>query len=599
MNTQDPLAKQASLASLIAPGPWLTRLQSKLSPPLRYGIAAGISVGAILASLPFSNSNRLLLLLLQFVAALITAYFCGWRAAALTTVLCAGADLTGIVPRFPASDGISPAGAVESITLLVAGVFLSLRLESAQTAISLFEREHRKARRLEIEAEALRNNLAASRLESDAVRARLLWLASTSSLLVGSLDYRLTLERLGRAVVENIADWCLIDLVRSDGTIERVTAADADPQRQELMTRLKAFPPPSHGGHPVNKVMFSGQPEIIPFVDDAVLQLQCEKPEHLDLMRQIGVYSLAFLPMMARGRMLGVLTVAFRKPGMIHDSNELELARDLAHRASLGIDNAKLFAEAQEEIAERKRVERILVLHRQEIESLNARLQRAMTETHHRVKNNLQVITAMVDMQLMRDEDVISIAEMKRLGTHVSTLAAVHDLLTHQSKQDGNAEHVSAAEVLEKLLPKLGQTAGAHTIDFELDDVDLSVRQGTSLALVTNELVSNAIKHGNSKVTVTFKVTETDARLRVSDDGRGFPPGFNPSLAANTGLELVENLSRWDLAGSASYVNNPEGGACVEVTIPLSNPDVQKRSTGSPDKAVVLSRVDKSAKSLI
>jgi two-component sensor histidine kinase len=86
-----------------------------------------------------------------------------------------------------------------------------------------------------------------------------------------------------------------------------------------------------------------------------------------------------------------------------------------------------------------------------------------------------------------------------------------------------------------------------------------------------NELVSNAIKHGRSRVDVDFRVSAKEAVLTVCDDGPGFPEPFDPERAANTGLELVENLSRWDLAGHTSYRNRPEGGASVKVFIPLGS----------------------------
>jgi two-component system, sensor histidine kinase PdtaS len=192
-----------------------------------------------------------------------------------------------------------------------------------------------------------------------------------------------------------------------------------------------------------------------------------------------------------------------------------------------------------------------------------------MTETHHRVKNNLQVIAAMVDMQLMRDTETVPVTEIVRLGQHISTLAAVHDILTHQSKADGEAHTVPAASMLGRLLPLLQQSAGTHTVESHIEDVELTARQATSLALVASELVSNAIKHGKSKVKVEFRVTSDQAVLRVSDDGKGFPPDFNAGKAANTGLELVENLTQWDLGGRAEFGNRPEGGGRVEVVIPL------------------------------
>lgn len=230
----------------------------------------------------------------------------------------------------------------------------------------------------------------------------------------------------------------------------------------------------------------------------------------------------------------------------------------------------------QNEILERQRAEKVLARHQAHIQKLNERLRRSMTETHHRVKNNLQVIASMLDMRLMEGEETIPIEEIRRLGIHVRTLAAVHDLLTQESKEDGQANSLHACPILNQLLPMLQETAEGRTIQFAVDDVRLSARQGTSLALVVNELVSNAIKYGKGTIDVNFAVVEEKAVLKVCDDGPGFPPDFDPIQAAHTGLDLIEHLSHWDLGGKTYYQNRKEGGACVRIEIPISEP-------GDPD----------------
>ena len=206
-----------------------------------------------------------------------------------------------------------------------------------------------------------------------------------------------------------------------------------------------------------------------------------------------------------------------------------------------------------------------------EIEALNVRLQRAMTETHHRVKNNLQIISAMVDMQVMdAPNDSVPVEEFKRLGAQIATLAAIHDLLTQEAKEGGEVEGVGAKAILDKLLPLLQGAASSRTFAFRVDkDAGLTLRQGTSMALVANELVSNAVKHGQEGVEVTFDAEAGEARLIVSNGGPGFPLGFDPQTAAHTGLELVEHLTRWDLGGSTCYGRREGGGAQVTVTFPV------------------------------
>ena len=207
----------------------------------------------------------------------------------------------------------------------------------------------------------------------------------------------------------------------------------------------------------------------------------------------------------------------------------------------------------------------------QRIEGLNARLRRAMKETHHRVKNNLQVISAMIEMQVLEHEGEPSIPleEFTRLKAHVHTLSIVHDLLTQNVKEEEDAQRVSTRAVLERLLPMLQRTAWKQTVRFAIAEVDLTSRQCIALALVLNELVSNALKHGMQEAEVGFAVSGEEGVLTVHDDGIGFPTGFDPEQAANTGLELVGSLVRTDLRGRIAYGNRPDGGGQVIVRFPL------------------------------
>jgi PAS domain S-box-containing protein len=210
--------------------------------------------------------------------------------------------------------------------------------------------------------------------------------------------------------------------------------------------------------------------------------------------------------------------------------------------------------------------------HEAEMEALNARLQRSMRETHHRVKNNLQVIEAMVDIQVLEGTPSVPTDEVRRIGRHVQSLAALHDLLTEQAKGDHDLQYLSSTAVLNRLRPTLEATLGGRQLTIEVDETVLTIRQSSSLTMLVNELVSNAVKHGAGEIRVRLICDETGARLDVEDEGTGFPQDFDPERAAHTGLSLIDSLSRWDLAGDVSYERRPEGGARVVVHFPLEGP---------------------------
>jgi len=249
---------------------------------------------------------------------------------------------------------------------------------------------------------------------------------------------------------------------------------------------------------------------------------------------------------------------------VLHLNEELE-KRVNQRTAQLVTANRNL----KKEIAERKQAESQIKRHQRAIESLNQRLRRAMTETHHRVKNNLQIVAAMVDMYSLGDKKLVSAEEVQKLGIHIQTLAAVHELLTQEAKDDGQAQYIMAHQVLEQLVEMVQRTTESRRIVYEIAEARLSARQGTSLAIIVNELLSNALKYSEGTVEVYLTVDGKLATLRVYDGGPGFSEGFDPLQAANTGLEIVHDLCQWDLGGNVRFSTRETGGGCVTITMSL------------------------------
>lgn len=207
--------------------------------------------------------------------------------------------------------------------------------------------------------------------------------------------------------------------------------------------------------------------------------------------------------------------------------------------------------------------------HLKEIEALNARLKRSVQATHHRVKNNLQIIVALVEVQTAAGESTVPASAILRVGQHARSLAALHDLLTQEPEGDAETEVISTKATLGKLIPLLQATAGGRSILYQIDDFLLSVGESASLALLISELISNALKHGTNDINLILSTQGEKVTLEVSNDGCGFPLDFDWRKAANTGLSLIDSTGRHDLNGTISYENRPEGGARVTVVFPL------------------------------
>ena len=214
-----------------------------------------------------------------------------------------------------------------------------------------------------------------------------------------------------------------------------------------------------------------------------------------------------------------------------------------------------------EDINDRKRDEL-------EIQQLYARLSRAMTETHHRVRNNLQEIIAMIEMRDNGEKPIAS-HELKGLRRAVTTMALVHDLLTQRAKQDASANWLYIHDMLDQLLNLLRETTPDRSIEAQLDEAQMSADKATALALIVTEMINNALKHSAGKIEVAFQVTGSRAKLTVMDTGAGFAADFSPYRADSIGLELLDSLTRHDLGGTIRFGNRPEGGGCVTAEFPL------------------------------
>ena len=199
------------------------------------------------------------------------------------------------------------------------------------------------------------------------------------------------------------------------------------------------------------------------------------------------------------------------------------------------------------------------------------RLERAVAETNHRVKNSLQVACALVEMQTQGHAEFVPVSEVKRVTTHLQAMASIQDLLTQEVKIDVSASHISARAMLEKLVPLMQRAVGETRIAYEADELRLPVKLVNSLAILVSELLANAVKHGRGEIGLRMNIEDGghEARLQVTDDGPGFPEGFDWRHSANMGLELVEAVGRYDLLGRVYYANRPEGGASVVLIFPI------------------------------
>ncbi len=164
-------------------------------------------------------------------------------------------------------------------------------------------------------------------------------------LLADSIDYRATLRSVAAAIVPDIADWCFVDLLDAEGAPRRVEVAHADPAKADLAVRMRAVPLGIDWSTPSVQTIRDRSPRLIRQIDESVLAWATHDPDHLAVLRAIGPNSMVVVPMLARDRVIGALTLirSVTLPGL--DESDLVKVRELAGPAALAIDNARRMAD--------------------------------------------------------------------------------------------------------------------------------------------------------------------------------------------------------------------------------------------------------------
>lgn len=198
-------------------------------------------------------------------------------------------------------------------------------------------------------------------------------------------------------------------------------------------------------------------------------------------------------------------------------------------------------------------------------------LKLAIREAHHRIKNNLQAISDLLYLELSTSDQGRAPTILRESVERIQSIALVHDLLS----QDEDVQTVDARQMVERLVPMVlrssGHAAGRVRTAVLVPRFPLSSKKATTLALIVNELVSNAAKHALSQrqgaeLEVRLEEANDGLRLRVQDNGPGLPEGFDLSRDANVGLQVIRTLAERDLQGKFSLSSG--AGLRAEVWFP-------------------------------
>jgi len=173
------------------------------------------------------------------------------------------------------------------------------------------------------------------------------FLLRAGEVLGASLDLARTLDDVARLVVPHLADWCAIDLLSEGGALERAAVAHVDPAKVALAWDLgRRLPPRPDDPHGAYAVLRARRAERIEEIPDALLAAAIPDPEILAVARSLGLRSSMCVPLVARDRALGALSLVSAESGRRYDEGDMAFAEEFARRIAVAVDNAQLYAQA-------------------------------------------------------------------------------------------------------------------------------------------------------------------------------------------------------------------------------------------------------------
>jgi two-component sensor histidine kinase len=241
----------------------------------------------------------------------------------------------------------------------------------------------------------------------------------------------------------------------------------------------------------------------------------------------------------AGGFNLGTLCVIDQAPRPV-DQAQIDDLKDLA---ALVVDQLEL------RLAARQAVEKAKLMAR---------------EIDHRVMNSLQFVSGLLTMQSRCTNASDVAGQLLEAATRVAAVARVH-----RNFYSSDTEEVSCITFLRRLCADLSEICGVH-VQVTGDEGSVPTTLIQPIGLLTNELVTNAAKHGAGKVEVIYRALGTARKLSVCDEGKGVPTDFDPSASSGLGMKVVSQLAK-QLGGRLAVSENPAGkGACFQVAFASS-----------------------------
>jgi PAS domain S-box-containing protein len=475
------------------------------------------------------------------------------------------------VPRFDAAGGF--AGTIGSCVDIHDRVVQQRQLEQAAGAMSAL------TARLEATVRALRGrtrDAEEARAGAERTERQARFLAEASRVLHSSLDHEQTLRTVVELAVPGLADWCVVYLLGADGAVQRIETTYPDARRRALADELRRYYAWDVRLGPAN-VMRTGRSELYPVIDDATLADTVRGERALELLRAMELHSAMIVPMTAGGRTVGAIAFLTVGAGARRfGEDELRLAEELARRAALAVENARLYREVEE--ASRAKSEFLATM-------------------SHELRTPLNAISGYTDLlQLGISDPEQRRAHLERIKDSTWQLQSLIEEILSFSRLDAGAERIRprdtdavglTRDVVATARPAADRKGLRLVLDLPAAPLTLHT-DPLKLRQVLLNLIGNAVKftpEGDVAVAVAaaadgvvWTITDTGIGIRREDLDLVFEPFWQADRgttrrAGGTGLGLTVARQLAELLGGAlAIASEPGRGTRVTLQLPHAPP---------------------------